>query len=92
MGLNNWCYYLCTTIQESGKIINGILEDPERGGWQNSTLAIQIAKVTESFGRELAQIWSNESSSVTIMESNIGKLPSDIRESDYIDYIVILSP
>ena len=68
------------------------MEDPKRGGWQNSTLAIQIAKVTESFGRELAQIWSNESSSVTIMESNIGKLPSDIRESDYIDYIVILSP
>ena len=68
------------------------MEDPKRGGWQNSTLAIQIAKVTESFGRELAQIWSNKSSSVTIMESNIGKLPSDIRESDYIDYIVILSP
>ena len=50
------------------------MEDPERGGWQNSTLAIQIARVTESFGRELAQIWSNESSSVTTLESNIGKL------------------
>ena len=59
------------------------MEDPERGGWQNSTLAIQIARVTESFGRELAHIWSNESSSVTTLESNIGKLPSDIRESDY---------
>ena len=56
------------------------MEDPKRGGWQNSTLAIQIARVTESFGRELAHIWSNESSSVTLLESSIGKLPSDIRE------------
>ena len=61
-----------------------MVEDPERSGWQNSTLAIQIARVTESFGRELAHIWSNESSSVTLLESSIGKLPSDIRESDYI--------
>ena len=60
------------------------MEDSERGGWKNSTLAIQIAKVTESFGRALAQIWSNDSSSVTTLENNIGEIPSDIREkSDY---------
>lgn len=68
------------------------MEDSERGGWKNSTLTIQIAKVTESFGRALAQIWSNESSSVTTLENNIGKLPSDIRaKSDYMKGKAIIS-
>lgn len=74
--------HISQVTKESGKIINGIMEDPERGGWQNSTLAIQIARVTESFGRELAQIWSNESSSVTLLESSIA-LQASVLVDDY---------
>ena len=58
------------------EIINDVLEDVKKEEWRqsNSTIAMQIAKVTESFGQELAEKWSNESSSVSSLETNVGKL------------------
>lgn len=39
----------------------------------NKTLAIEIAEITESFGKELADKWSNETSAISSSEDNIGE-------------------
>jgi len=59
--------------KESAQTINDVLKDNKKDQWRqsNSSLAIQIAEVTEAFGKQLADKWSNESSGVGSLESNI---------------------
>lgn len=44
----------------------------------NSSLAMKIAEITESFGKELAEKWSNETSAVGSSEDNIGEQNSSL--------------
>ena len=61
--------------KESTKTINDIMEVKNKEQWRrsNKTLAIEIAEITESFGKELADKWSNETSAVGSSEDNIGE-------------------
>lgn len=49
------------------------VKNKEQWRRSNKTLAIEIAEITESFGRELADKWSNETSAVGSSEDNIGE-------------------
>lgn len=55
--------------------INEVLKDTKKHLWResNSSLAIQIAEVTELFGKELASRWSNETTDLSSFQSNIGE-------------------
>ena len=61
--------------QESTKTINGVLEEKSKEQWRrsNTSLAMEIAEITEFFGKELADNWSNETSAVGSSEDNIGE-------------------
>ena len=73
LSCNNICCFL--EYKESTKTINDVLEKNNKELWRqsNKTLAIEIAEVTESFGKELADKWSNETSAVISSETNIGE-------------------
>ena len=62
-------------IQESTKAINDVLREKSKEQWRrsNPSLAMEIAEITESFGKELAEKWSNKTSAVGSSEDNIGK-------------------
>lgn len=49
------------------------VKNKEQWRRSNKTLAIEIAEITESFGKELADKWSNETSAVGSSEDNIGE-------------------
>ena len=59
--------------QESTKTINDVLVEKTKEQWRrsNTSLAMEIAEITESFGKELADKWSNETSAVGSSEDNI---------------------
>lgn len=62
-------------MQESTKIINRILEDSKKEEWRvsNMTSAMEIAEITETFGKELAHKWSNDTSGMVSLDANIGE-------------------
>lgn len=61
--------------KESTKTINDVMNVKNKKQWRrsNKTLAIEIAEITESFGKELAYKWSNETSAISSSEDNIGE-------------------
>ena len=71
-----FCCKSAFSFKESAKTISDVLEDKKKFEWSksNSSLAIEIAEVTESFGEELARKWTNETSTVGSLEPNIGKV------------------
>lgn len=62
-------------MQESTEIINRILEDSKKEEWRvsNMTSAMEIAEITETFGKELAHKWSNDTSGMVSLDANIGE-------------------
>ena len=66
---------LFLAIQESTKTINDVLNEKSKEQWRrsNTSLAMEITKITESFGKELAEKWSNKTSAVGSSEDNIGE-------------------
>lgn len=62
-------------VQESTKTINDVLKEKSKELWRrsNTSLAMEIAEITESFGKELAEKWSNKTSAVGSSEDNIGE-------------------
>ena len=70
------CFKSVFFSKESAKTISDVLEDKKKSEWResNSSLAIKIAEVTESFGEELARKWTNETSNVGSLEPNIGEV------------------
>lgn len=70
---SNVCCFL--QYKESTKTINDVLEEKSKEQWRrsNKSLAMEIAEITESFGKELADKWSNETSAVGSSEDNIGE-------------------
>ena len=70
-------FTFCCFLQhkESTKTINDVLEEKSKEQWRrsNKSLAMEIAEVTESFGKGLADKWSNETSTVGSSEDNIGE-------------------
>ena len=66
--------------QESTKTINDVLVEKTKEQWRrsNTSLAMEIAEITESFGKELADKWSNETSAVGSSEDNIGEQNSSL--------------
>ncbi|XP_022779945.1 adhesion G protein-coupled receptor L4-like [Stylophora pistillata] len=67
------------------EIINGVLEDSKKEQWRRSnlSLAMEIAEVTETFGKELAQKWSNETSTVVSSDANIALQASVLSSNSY---------
>lgn len=70
---SNVCCFL--QYKESTKTINDVLEEKSKEQWRrsNKSLAMEIAEITESFGKELADKWSNGTSAVGSSEDNIGE-------------------
>lgn len=66
---------LFLVVQESTKTINDVLKEKSKELWRrsNTSLAMEIAEITESFGKELAEKWSNKTSAVGSSEDNIGE-------------------
>ena len=67
--------YCFLPYKESTKTINDVLVEKSKEQWRrsNTSLAMRIAEITESFGKELAGKWSNETSPVRSSEDNIGE-------------------
>ena len=63
-------------FKEGTRTINEVLEDTKKHRWRQSnfSLAIQIAKVTELFGKELARKWANETTILLSLQSNVGEI------------------
>ena len=63
------------SFKESTKTINNVFAEKTEEQWRrsNTSLAMKIAELTESFGKELADKWSNETSAVGSSEDNIGE-------------------
>ncbi|XP_020624322.1 adhesion G protein-coupled receptor L3-like [Orbicella faveolata] len=70
--------------KESTKTINDVLVEKTKEQWRrsNTSLAMEIAEITESFGKELADKWSNETSAVGSSEDNIF-LQASVLSGDY---------
>jgi len=70
---SNVYYFL--PFKESTKTINDVFAEKTKEQWRrsNTSLAMKIAELTESFGKELADKWSNETSAVGSSEDNIGE-------------------
>lgn len=68
-------FYCFLPYKESTKTINNVLVEKSKEQWRrsNTSLAMRIAEITESFGKELAGKWSNETSTVRSSEDNIGE-------------------
>ena len=66
---------LFLAIQESTETINDVLKEKSKEQWRrsNTSLAMEITEITESFGKELAEKWSNKTFAVGSSEDNIGK-------------------
>lgn len=71
--------------QESTKIINRILEDSKKEEWRvsNMTSAMEIAEITETFGKELAHKWSNDTSGMVSLDANIALQASVLPSNSY---------
>lgn len=76
---SNYTFQLTTggglLFKAGTQAINEVLKDTKKHLWQesNSSLAIQIAEVTELFGKELASRWFNETTDLSSFQSNIGE-------------------
>ncbi|KAK2565200.1 Adhesion G-protein coupled receptor D1 [Acropora cervicornis] len=80
-----------TEIGKAGtQAINEVLKDKKKHLWResNSSLTIQIAEVTELFGKELASRWSNETTDLSSFQSNIVNVISSLFNCNFKDSIV----
>ncbi|XP_067039054.1 adhesion G protein-coupled receptor L4-like [Acropora muricata] len=76
-----------TEIGKAGtQAINEVLKDTKKHLWResNSSLAIQIAEVTELFGKELASRWSNETTDLSSFQSNIALQVALLSSTEYV--------
>lgn len=75
---------IAEVTKESTKTINDVLKEKSKELWRrsNTSLAMEIAEITESFGKELAEKWSNKTSAVGSSEDNI-VLQVSVLSGDY---------